>query len=104
MLIDWISYVILFIILVLVIFAILKPKKWLSILTIIILQLCIVWRESGINSVARNLVWEGSKTGIATEDYRKGVDAIADFCDRTNIYVYIALMIILIICIRNFKK
>ncbi len=87
-------------VLVLYLTAFINKNKWLRIVTVIVLNLCIVIREYSIYYFVRNYNF----TNKVSEEFSNGAHFVVDYCYVSSIPILIALLFITILCIRGFKQ
>jgi|GEM_PF-3656453 len=92
------------VIVTLVILAIVKNSYVLRIITTVALMLSIAFREDSFGSAQRSLNARSALTGDMLGAYAQGVNDMASYCVHSGIFVYAALVSILLICVRGFRK
>lgn len=80
--------------------AIFNKNKWLRIVTVIVLNLCILLREYSIYYFVRNYNFANN----VSEDFSNGAHFVVDYCYASSIPILIALLFITILCIRGFNQ
>ena len=98
------NYFIWLFLLVLAIIAFIKNDKKISIFVISLIQLRIILPYFYVSRFVSDVVWENREVPVEQLTYKRGLFTVADFIERDNIFVLVGVIIIIILCVRGFKK
>lgn len=71
----------------LVLAAFFVKSSWFKVLVMLLLLGALIGREFSIDAYARSHVWQKAHESGWTEQYKEGVEAMAEYCEATRIYV-----------------
>ncbi|MEW5993894.1 MAG: hypothetical protein AB1744_05815 [Candidatus Zixiibacteriota bacterium] len=89
---------------VLVSIAFFKESPLLRIVTVAVMVIGLMWREFSFGAYLRGLIGRSDLEGEMLEHYRDGALAMFEYCEGTSIYVIALGMLLIVVCIRGFRR
>ena len=76
-------------------------KSWLRIIAVIVLYVALLLREFSFGSYARRLISDTAFRGDLLDQYRNGIDAVANLYSGTAVYTIVVGALLIILTLRG---